>query len=249
MTSRKRTTQPVATTGTSTVWPVIAWMTSTAGAMSEAPASIARRIGLSCTSPSSAGSATLRIDGCSAAAAHRNEAAIQPISTMWPVVVAVLQGEHGVREVGQQKRDESDEDELEGRDASTGGEEEPDEHAEEEDVEHRISQRHADLEHRGHRVGHQRRHEEGPAQQPRTDRDHERVDHPGTVAAGDPPAHESDDRQRREPDAGEVQDVGNRWERLEAHTTRARPTSSRRPRSASAPPPARSTGAGQRVGG
>ena len=43
--------------------PVTAWMTSTAGAMSEAPASIARRIGESWTSPISTGSATLRMDG------------------------------------------------------------------------------------------------------------------------------------------------------------------------------------------
>ena len=53
--------------------------------MSEAPASIARRIGVSWTSPISTGSATLRIDGWSAAEAHRNDAASQPASRMCPV--------------------------------------------------------------------------------------------------------------------------------------------------------------------
>ncbi len=85
MTSRNSTTQPVATTATSIVWPVAAWMTSTAGAMSEAMASIARRIGESWISPISTGSATLRMDGWSAAAAQKNDAAIQPASRMCPV--------------------------------------------------------------------------------------------------------------------------------------------------------------------
>ncbi len=62
-----------------------AWMTSTAGAMSEAMASIARRSGESWISPISTGSATLRMDGWSAAEAHRNEAASQPASRMCPV--------------------------------------------------------------------------------------------------------------------------------------------------------------------
>ena len=58
MTSRKRTMQPVAMTGMSIGCPVRPWMTSTAGAISEAPARRTRRQTEKRTSPASTGSAT-----------------------------------------------------------------------------------------------------------------------------------------------------------------------------------------------
>ena len=52
-----------------------------------------------------------------------------------PRVVAALQRNDGIREVGQDQHDEGDEDQLQRRNPGAGREEEADEHAEQEDVE------------------------------------------------------------------------------------------------------------------
>ena len=87
MTSRNGTTHPIATTATSMrVAPVAAWMTSTAGAINEAAASIARRIDdeLDLADLNGFGDvAHQRMEH--RAAAHRNDATSRPALRICPV--------------------------------------------------------------------------------------------------------------------------------------------------------------------
>ena len=131
-----------------------------------------------------------------------------------PGLVRSLEDHDRVREVGHEQGQQREHEQVERRDTTTRDQEDAHEDAQQEDVKCGIGQRGRDLGDRGERVGDQRLHEEGPADQRDADGDDERVDDPSPVPARDPPADEVQDRERDEGQATEVEGVRDRWERL-----------------------------------
>jgi hypothetical protein len=138
-------------------------------------------------------------------------------------LVAVGERHDGKREVGGEQRDERPEQQAQRGSAPPRRQEEPHQGCQQQHVQNRIGQRHADLEERRVRIGHPRLHDEGPGEQAGADRDDGRIGQAGSIATGDAPAQQADHAERQEDHAAQVEDVGHRWERLHAERLEQHP--------------------------
>ena len=133
-----------------------------------------------------------------------------------PRRVAVAQRNQRIREVRGEERRQRADDERERHLAAAGGQEDADEDAEQQDVEHRIGERHRDLGSGRTRIIDDRRHQECPAHEADPDRHDERVEHTSPIAAGNAATNHPHHRGRDQAHAAEIEGVRDRWEWLDA---------------------------------
>ena len=187
-------------------------ISSTSGAISEATASSARRRRVK-AGDSRLASVTLLIEGCKAASAKHRLPSSQPPSTRLPLAYALVDVEVQEAQVAYQPAGHGQHQEREGRHATAGRQQQPCQHAEHHDVEHRIGQADGLLDAGLRTRGGTGLDDRDPCQQRHAGGQDERIQQPGTIAAGVALVVERQQTQHDDGLAAEVEDVRERGER------------------------------------
>jgi hypothetical protein len=129
--------------------------------------------------------------------------------------IAVGQGQDGVRVVGGQEEDEGADDQPQRSRLRAGHQDEAHQHAQQQDVEGGVGERHGDLAEGLRFVGDDRRHQEDPAQHGDPHRHDQGVEQAGPITPGDPSARQPQHGHYHHAHAAEVEDVGHAGEGLD----------------------------------